>query len=83
MLAQGHFQKYEIRTDIFGVIDCRHDGRTVPECIPHSLCCIFSGFYMTLTFQPCIWIYDWLQTDLYRIFLGKDNNDKDNKKPII
>ena len=58
--THGRFQKYGIPTEIFGVIDCRHDGRTVPECIPNALCCIFSWFYMSLTFQPCICIYDWL-----------------------
>ena len=37
------------------------------ECIPHVLCYIFSWFHMILTFQPCIWIYDWLETYLYRM----------------
>ena len=38
------------------------------DCVACVLCSIFLWFRVWLTFQPCIWIYNWLETYLYRIF---------------
>ena len=37
------------------------------ECMSHVLCYNFLWFRVKLTFQPCIWMYDWIEIYLYRM----------------
>jgi hypothetical protein len=41
------------------------------KCISHVLCYNFLWFRVRLAFQHCIWICDWIDTYLYRVFLNK------------
>ena len=48
---------------VFDVTDCRHGQSHVNWNVSH---CIFSWLHILLSFQPGVWIYDWIEIHLYR-----------------
>ena len=68
ILTQGCLQKFKISVEIFGVIDCHHGQSHVDWNVSHTYCVIiFLWFHTLSTFQPCIWMYYWIETCLYRM----------------